>query len=84
MVEHAPSIPRPQRRPETTAVEPTESETGAQVQQPEPEERQRSTCQHCRQPLFKDWLWGWMHTASGYLCQDPTTGERLCQPATPA
>lgn len=58
-------------------------DTSTQVPQPAPEE-QRAECRHCGEPLWQDWLWGWMHEERRYLCQDPATGELLCQPATPA
>ncbi|SCE63999.1 hypothetical protein GA0070214_10179 [Micromonospora chaiyaphumensis] len=94
MVEPTTSVPHPQRRPgppsagaavqEAPAVAPAAGGGAAPAGQPEPGEGRRPTCQHCRQPLFEDSLWGWMHAGSRYLCQDPATGEPLCQPATPA
>ncbi|MET8907794.1 hypothetical protein [Micromonospora sp. NPDC004551] len=83
MVEHTTSVPHAQRRPgpdSPAATVPAAADGAARAGQPGP----RPTCQHCRQPLFEDSLWGWMHAGSRYLCQDPATGEPLCQAATPA
>jgi hypothetical protein len=43
-----------------------------------------ATCEHCDQPLTRDEIWGWIHTGGRYLCYDPTTGEPLSLPASPA
>jgi hypothetical protein len=43
-----------------------------------------TTCEHCDQPLTRDDIWGWIHTGGRYLCYDPTTGEPLSLPASPA
>ena len=40
-------------------------------------------CRHCGEPLHRDWLWGWMHAGSRYLCRDAVTGALLCAPAQP-
>jgi hypothetical protein len=43
-----------------------------------------TNCEHCDQPLTRDDIWGWIHTGGRYLCYDPTTGEPLSLPASPA
>ncbi|NES27786.1 hypothetical protein GCE86_10560 [Micromonospora terminaliae] len=91
MVEHATSVPQPgpgpqpaAALPEATTATPAADAGAAPAVQPALGTGHRPTCQHCRQPLFEDSLWGWMHAGGRYLCQDAATGEPLCQPATPA
>lgn len=84
----APTPAAPRRTGDTAVADagatPAASDGPAQTSPTPPERGRTAVCRHCGQPLFTDPLWGWMHGGSRYLCQDPATGEPLCQPATPA
>jgi hypothetical protein len=82
MVEPTTSVPQSHATVQETT--PVPGGNAAQAAPRPAGEASRPTCRHCRQPLFRDGLWGWMHAGGRYLCQDPATGEPLCQPATPA